>query len=288
LSNPKRTRAVLENIFNGQARLRLQNPSDAEIRQQLLNPPEESVPEEQSIPWCIVIRRSENSFMAANGDEQHGFRVSHRELSAAGDWECRDHSLSLDKVVAVLSSYADDDERWHTLVRWERRIEKSPREPLFLDSPCATCVGSIQERKIKPAAYLYIFRECGFPFYKIGVASEPTARLRQLQTGNSTSIEMAGAWPFETREAAKLVEGRIHLRHRVARREGGTEWFHLDDDEIDQLKADLQANAWREAIEWDQSYWIVRKVMPWVVGAGVVLWTIGRETVRFIMNRRKA
>jgi hypothetical protein len=169
LSNPKRTRAVLENIFNGQVRLRLQNPSDAEIRQQLLNPPDESAPDEHPIPWCIATWRSENSFMAANGDEQHGFRVSHRELSAAGDWECPDHSLSLDTVVAVLSSYADYDERWRTLVRWERRIEELPRKPPFLDLAGATCAGTIPGHKIKPATYLYIFRECGFPFYKIGV-----------------------------------------------------------------------------------------------------------------------
>ena len=226
--------------------------------------------------------------MAANGDEQCGFRIVHQELSAASVWECPDNSLTLDTVVAVLSSYADDDERWRTLVRWERRIEEPSREQPFLESAGVTCAETIQERKIKPATYLYIFRERGFPFYKVGVASDPTARLHQLQTGNSTSIEMIGAWPFETREAAKLVEGHIHLRHRVARRDGGTEWFHLDDDEIAQLKAELQAKAWQEAIQWDQSYRTVRAIMPWVVGTGVVLWTVGREIVRFVTDRRKA
>ena len=137
------------------------------------------------------------------------------------------------------------------------------------------------------ATYLYILRECEAPFYKIGVASEPAARLHQLQTGNSTCIEMVGAWPFETREAAKLVEADIHRRHRGARRAGGTEWFHLDDDEIEQLKGALAAKAWHEAVEWDESYRLVRQIMPWLVGAGVVVWTIGREIVRGILNRRK-
>jgi len=62
---------------------------------------------------------------------------------------------------------------------------------------------------MQPATYLYIFRECEAAFYKVGVASDPEARLHQLQTGNSTRIEMVGAWPFETREAAKLVEADI-------------------------------------------------------------------------------
>lgn len=50
-------RAVLENIFNGQVRVRIQDPSAAEIRQQLLNLPDESFPE--PIPWAIAVRRSQ-------------------------------------------------------------------------------------------------------------------------------------------------------------------------------------------------------------------------------------
>jgi hypothetical protein len=137
------------------------------------------------------------------------------------------------------------------------------------------------------ATYLYILRECEAPFYKVGVASNPSVRLHQLQTGNSTCIEMVGAWPFESREAAKLVESDVHRRHRGSRRAGGTEWFHLDDDEIEQLKAALQGKAWQDAVEWDESYRIVRQITPWLVGAGVVAWTIGREVVRFIVDRRK-
>jgi hypothetical protein len=98
---------------------------------------------------------------------------------------------------------------------------------------------------------------------------------------------MVGAWPFETREAAKLVESRIHLRHRVARRDGGTEWFHLDDDEVEHFKKALDAKAWQEAVAWDKCMRLSSKIMPWLVGAGVVLWTIGREVVRFIADRRK-
>jgi hypothetical protein len=98
---------------------------------------------------------------------------------------------------------------------------------------------------------------------------------------------MVGAWSFESRDAAKLVESRIHRRHRGARRAGGTEWFHLDDDELANLTALLEGKAWREAIEWDESYRIVRQIMPWLVGAGVVIWTIGNEIVRGILNRRK-
>lgn len=217
-----------------------------------------------------------NNFMVTNGDEEHGFRIVHQKTSQAEALECPDQ-LDLDTIIEVLSSYAAGDERWSTLVRWELCKDNPLPERSF-----------VQEPRFKPATYLYIFRECGLPFYKVGVASDPAARLHQLQTGNSTSIEVVGAWPFETREAAKLVESRIHYRHRVARRAGGTEWFHLDDDEIEWLKRDLQANAWQEATARDQSYRDIQDLLPWLAGAVAVVWEIGKAVFRIFKSRRKA
>lgn len=118
-------RALLQTIVDGEQREVLQNPTDAEIRERLLSLPGPEVPS------CITIRRGKNFFMAANGSAGCGFRVGHREISEAGDWDCPNHQLSLNDVVAVLSSYSDDNDAWRSLVPWKRCPIPTPPEPSF-------------------------------------------------------------------------------------------------------------------------------------------------------------
>jgi hypothetical protein len=121
----KRMRALLQTIVDGEQRDLLQNPTDAEIREQLLALPGAEVPS------CVTIRRGKNTFMAANGSVEYGFQIGHQEVSEAGVWDCPNHHLSLNEVVAVLSSYADDDDAWCSLVPWERRPIPTQPEPSF-------------------------------------------------------------------------------------------------------------------------------------------------------------
>ena len=118
-------RALLQTIVDGEERELLQNPTDAEIRDRLLALPD------AEIPSCVTIRRGKNAFMAANGSVEHGFQIGYREISEAGDWDCSNHHLSLYQVVAVLSSYANDDDAWRSLVPWQRRPMPTQREPSF-------------------------------------------------------------------------------------------------------------------------------------------------------------
>ena len=115
----------MQTIVDGEERELLQNPTDAEIRARLLTLPGPET------PACVTIRRAKNTFMAANGSVEHGFQIGHREISEAGDWDCPNHHLSLDEVVAVLSSYANDDDAWRSLVLWDRRPMSRQQEPSF-------------------------------------------------------------------------------------------------------------------------------------------------------------
>jgi hypothetical protein len=121
----KRMRALLQTIVDGEQRELLQNPTNTEIRERLLTLPDAEVPS------CVTIRRGKNTFMAANGSVEYGFQIGHREISEAGDWDCPNHNLSLDQTVAVLSSYADDDDAWRSLVAWQRRPMPTQPEPSF-------------------------------------------------------------------------------------------------------------------------------------------------------------
>ena len=69
---------------------------------------------------------------------------------------------------------------------------------------------------------LYIAR-CGND-YKIGVATNPDDRVKQLQTGNPNPIELLGKWDSENAES---IEKRLHALFYIER--GIGEWFQFKD-----------------------------------------------------------
>lgn len=60
---------------------------------------------------------------------------------------------------------------------------------------------------------------------KIGYASKPERRLRQLQTGHPERLELFHTQPFE-RPRAKLIERILHKTLKFRREQG--EWFAID------------------------------------------------------------
>ncbi len=58
--------------------------------------------------------------------------------------------------------------------------------------------------------------------YKIGIAKNPSQRIKQLQTGNSDKLEIIESYQSEN---ASKIETTLHNRYAYARQEG--EWFDL-------------------------------------------------------------
>ena len=58
--------------------------------------------------------------------------------------------------------------------------------------------------------------------YKIGIAKNPTQRIKQLQTGNSDKLEIIETYQSEN---ASKIESALHNRFAHMRNEG--EWFDL-------------------------------------------------------------
>ena len=67
--------------------------------------------------------------------------------------------------------------------------------------------------------------------YKIGIAKNPTQRIKQLQTGNSDKLEIIETYQSEN---ASKIESSLHHQYGHVRNEG--EWFDLSiSDEVDFL-----------------------------------------------------
>jgi len=64
--------------------------------------------------------------------------------------------------------------------------------------------------------------------YKIGIAKNPTQRIKQLQTGNSDTLQLIET--YQTENASK-IESALHHQYNYVRNHG--EWFDLSiSDEV--------------------------------------------------------
>jgi len=80
---------------------------------------------------------------------------------------------------------------------------------------------------------VYLIQAEGTNSYKIGFTNnKPTERLKQLQTGNGTKLELVKE--FKTKYGSKL-EGQLHRHFRSKRTEG--EWFMLETEDVKQFES---------------------------------------------------
>ena len=134
--------------------------------------------------------------------------------------------------------------------------------------------------------YLYLIREVGLPYYKVGIAGDPNERLRSLQTGNSSKLALIRKWPFRLRIVAKRFESEIHRVHNESRKQGGTEWFHLDDDDLDELIAYLDHPSLIEAEDMAERQEEALKAAPWIMGVLMVVLAVGKEVFKAYANKK--
>ena len=78
---------------------------------------------------------------------------------------------------------------------------------------------------------IYLIKSLNDGTYKIGVSKNPEKRIKQLQTGNSSQLQLLNV--YETVIPFK-VEKVLHSTFQIDRKEG--EWFYLSiKDELDFL-----------------------------------------------------
>lgn len=85
---------------------------------------------------------------------------------------------------------------------------------------------------IDTSCWVYVicddFEFCDIEFAKIGMASSPYLRLKQLQTGNPKALYIDKLYLFEKRSHAEYIEKRLHEIFRIENISG--EWFLYSED----------------------------------------------------------
>jgi|JFJP01.1.fsa_nt_gi predicted GIY-YIG superfamily endonuclease len=74
--------------------------------------------------------------------------------------------------------------------------------------------------------YIYLIQSLEEGYYKIGVSKNPTKRLQQLQTGNSSVLKLIDTYKTEH---ADIVEKALQRGYKHLHKEG--EWFNLSLEE---------------------------------------------------------
>lgn len=72
---------------------------------------------------------------------------------------------------------------------------------------------------------IYLIKSLDNGYYKIGISKNPIKRLKQLQTGNSSLLEIVKEYKSEY---ANYIEKVLHRQFNSYRKEG--EWFELSLD----------------------------------------------------------
>ena len=83
--------------------------------------------------------------------------------------------------------------------------------------------------------YIYLIQSLENGYYKIGVSKNPSKRLQQLQTGNSSPLKLIEVYQTEF---ADKIERILQRRYTHLHKEG--EWFNLSISEEAGFRKDCQ------------------------------------------------
>lgn len=88
----------------------------------------------------------------------------------------------------------------------------------------------------KQEYYVYFVKEGDDNSYlKVGIASDPDRRIKELQTGNPRKLSLLGVIPCESKEEARHIEKELLMRVEKEKRLEG-EWFEATDGVLSQIK----------------------------------------------------
>jgi Meiotically up-regulated gene 113 len=94
----------------------------------------------------------------------------------------------------------------------------------------------------KESRFVYMIRVVETQFYKIGIASNPSNRMNNLQTANPLRLEITALSPrFKSMEIAMNHERFWHSHLQENSAPGGVEWFVLDAESAEWVAGEIQA-----------------------------------------------
>lgn len=108
-------------------------------------------------------------------------------------------------------------------------VIQSSRADLIIDPTFEADLENIRREQAEPHSqgYIYLIHMDNTTFYKIGMSLEPAIRLRTLQTGNPSSLEIVNTQIVEDMRNSEMALHRQFEAHRVSNARV-REWFNLD------------------------------------------------------------
>lgn len=97
--------------------------------------------------------------------------------------------------------------------------------------------------------YLYLMKEEGTAYYKVGICNNAKMRLTVMQTANPRRINLMGIRRCNSRTEAQQEERQVHQYLKTKTERATGEWYMIEDrDIVDSMKERL----FTEFIEWQQ------------------------------------
>lgn len=82
---------------------------------------------------------------------------------------------------------------------------------------------------------VYLLKESESNYYKIGISKNPSARIKQLQTGSAGKISLSKTYASEY---ASKIESTLHRRYTDSRIRG--EWFTLTERQVNSFISECE------------------------------------------------
>lgn len=79
--------------------------------------------------------------------------------------------------------------------------------------------------------FVYVIKETGTNYYKIGISIHPDIRLKQAQTYNPRKLLLIGSYNVGTRELARKIEYHLH-KQMFQLNHVRDEWFELTENHV--------------------------------------------------------
>jgi Meiotically up-regulated gene 113 len=101
--------------------------------------------------------------------------------------------------------------------------------------------------------YVYLIRQVGTNYYKIGITANLNKRLKQLQTGSANQLEIFHSIEVTNR---KEVEKVLHLKYKQCQVRRNGEWFKFSGWQVREVVKTMNAYKPQSKQNQDPSWWI--------------------------------
>jgi len=175
--------------------------------------------------------KTEDSYLISYGDMVRALNpipssqdwIFHNGNPTPNNYKRKFKVTKWDQIAFKFYDYAKGKEEWKDIIKL---------------IPEAKSVLPPAQERVNEECYVYLMLDSKNGYYKIGISNEPEWREKTLQS-EKPSIKLIAAKKFINRRIAANIEKALHDSYSHRRKRG--EWFQLDQEDIDEIRATLIA-----------------------------------------------